>query len=97
MSITLDKIDSAPIASSNFDHQFLQWIWVLVDSLNENIAAIESGFSIFQATGYTQTEITDMQTAGQLEDGVFLYDTTNAEYVGRQSGTLTKFTTTTYP
>lgn len=97
MSIRLDRVDSAPIATSDFDHQFLQWIWVLVDSLNENMAAIEAAFSIFVATSYTQTQITDMQTAGQLDDGIILYDTTNNVYVGRQAGTLVKFTTGVYP
>jgi DNA mismatch repair ATPase MutS len=97
MSVTLDRIDSAPIASSNFDHQFLQWIWVLVDSLNENIVAIEQAFNLLEASNFTQTQITDMQTAGQLTDGILIYDTTNNEYVGRQVGTLVKFTTTSYP
>jgi DNA mismatch repair ATPase MutS len=97
MSVTLDRIDSAPIASSNFDHQFLQWIWVLVDSLNENIVAIEQAFNLLEASNFTQTQITDMQTAGQLTDGILIYDTTNNEYVGRQAGTLVKFTTTSYP
>lgn len=97
MKVTLDKIDSAPIANSDFDHQFLQWIWVLVDSLNENMSDIETAFNLLTAVGYTQTEITDMNTAGQLENGVILYDTTNDEYVGRQAGSLVKFTTTAYP
>lgn len=97
MSVTLDRIDSAPIASSNFDHQFLQWIWVLVDSLNENIVAIEQAFNLLEASNFTQTQITDMQTAEQLTDGILIYDTTNNEYVGRQAGTLVKFTTTSYP
>ncbi len=97
MSVTLDRIDSAPIASSDFDHQFLQWLWVLVDSLNENMTALESAFSLFLATSYTQTQITDMNTAGTLGNGVILYDTTNHVYVGRQNGSLVKFTTAVYP
>lgn len=97
MSVVLDRIDSAPIASSDFDHQFLQWLWVLVDSLNENIVGIEAAFNLFVATSYTQAEITAMQTAGTLNNGVILYDTTNNVYVGRQNGALVKFTTTSYP
>lgn len=97
MSVILDKIDSAPIANSDFDYQFLQWIWVLVDSLNENINDIETAFNLLTANGYTQTEITDMDTAGQLDNGVILYDTTNDVYVGRQGGSLVQFTTTLYP
>ena len=41
MSLNLDRIDSAPISNSTFPAEFLQWIWVLIDSLNENIADIE--------------------------------------------------------
>jgi hypothetical protein len=41
MSLNLDRIDSAPITNSTFPAEFLQWIWVLIDSLNENIADIE--------------------------------------------------------
>lgn len=98
MTIFLDRIDAVPIASNTqFDHQFLQWLWVLVDSLNENIVNIQDSFNLLTAISYTQTQITDMNTAGQLNDGILLYDTTNAEYVGKQSGSLVKFTTSTYP
>lgn len=97
MTIFLDRIDAAPIANSDFDTQFLQWLWVLVDSLNENITNIQDSFNLLTAIGYTQTQITDMQAAGQLSNGVLLYDTTNNEYVGRISGALVKFTTTPWP
>lgn len=98
MAIFLDRIDSVPIASNTqFDTQFLQWLWVLVDSLNENMTDIQAALTLFTATGYTQTQITDMNTAGQLANGVILYDTTNNVYVGRENGSLVKFTTTSYP
>lgn len=98
MAIFLDRIDSAPIASNTqFDPQFLQWLWVLVDALNENMGDIQNAFNLLTAIGYTQTQITDMNTAGQLSNGVILYDTTNNVYVGKQSGALVKFTTTAYP
>lgn len=42
MTQFLIRVDSAPIIYSDFDSQFLQWIWVLVDSLNENLTDIES-------------------------------------------------------
>jgi hypothetical protein len=95
---SLDRIDASPIASNTFDpHFFLQWLWILVDSLNESLANIENAFNIFTLVSYTQTQITDMNTAGNLDDGVILYDSTNAVYVGRQAGSLVKFTTTPYP
>lgn len=98
MSLILDRIDASPIASNTFDpHFFLQWLWVLVDTLNEDFTTLELAFSLLTATGYTQTQITDMNTAGQLDNGIILYDTTNNEYVGRQNGSLVKFTTTAYP
>jgi len=99
MTLFLDKIDSAPISNRDFDPQFLQWIWVLVDSLNENLTDIENAFNLFSASSYTASQINTMQTAvpSQLSDGIILYDTTNNEYVGRISGTLVKFTTAAYP
>ena len=98
MAIFLDRIDAVPIASNTqFDPQFLQWLWVLVDALNENWVDIQNALNLLTAIGYTQTEITDMQAAGQLSNGVLLYDTTNNLYVGRQAGSLVKFTTTPYP
>lgn len=96
-TLFFDRIDAAPIANSQFDSQFQQWLWVLVDSLNQTINDIQNAFNLLTAIGYTQTQITDMQTAGQLNDGVILYDTTNNLYVGRISGSLVKFTTTAYP
>lgn len=95
MRTSLDRIDS--IAATEFDVQFLQWVWVLVDSLNENIFDIENAFNLLAASSYTQTQISDMQTAGQLNDGIVLYDTTNNVYVGRESGVLVKFSTAAYP
>lgn len=98
MSVFLDKTDSVPIASNTeFDAQFLQWLWVLVDTLNENWTDIQNAFNLLTAQGYTQTQIADMESAGQLGNGVLLYDTTNDEYVGKQAGVLVKFTTTAYP
>lgn len=98
MAIFLDRVDSSPIANINqFNYQFLQWIWVLVDVLNENMNTIQAALTLITLNGLTQTEITDMNTAGQLSDGVIIYDTTNNVYVGRQSGSLVKFTTTSYP
>ena len=98
MAIFLDRIDSAPIANNTtLDPQFLQWIWVLVDALNENLSDTQNALNLLTAQSYTQTQITDMNTAGQLSNGVLLYDTTNDVYVGRQAGSLVKFTTTPYP
>ncbi len=97
MTVFLDRVDSAPIVNSDFDAQFLQWLWVLVDTLNENINDIQGAFNLPVAMGYTAVEIASMQSAGDLVNGVLLYDTTNNVYVGKQSGALVKFTTAAYP
>ncbi len=97
MALFLDRIDSAPIINSNFDTQFLQWLWVLVDTLNENIGDIQNAFNLLKAMGYTAIEIAQMESDGNLGNGVLLYDTTNHVYVGKQNGALVQFTTTAYP
>ena len=97
MAIFLDKIDSAPIMNSNFDPQFLQWLWVLVDSLNETLGDLENALNFLTAPNYTAAEIATMEGDGDLGDGIFLYDTTNNVYVGRENGALVQFTTTPYP
>ena len=97
MALFLDRIDAAPIVNSDFDSQFLQWLWVLVDSLNENINDIQNSFNLLTAMSYTAADIAAMNVAGDLGNGVLLYDTTNHVYVGKQNGALVKFTTTAYP
>lgn len=97
MTLALDRIDTAPIVSGDFDPQFLQWVWVLIDTLNEIVTNIENGFNFLTTPNLTATEITTMFTAGDFGNGILLYDTTNNEYVGMQSGALVKFTTTSYP
>jgi hypothetical protein len=98
MTVFLNKIDPSPIANSEFDPKFFtQWLWVLVDSLNENMASIENDFNLLTAGSYTQTQIIAMSIAGQIGNGVILYDITNNVYVGKQNGSLVKFTTASYP
>lgn len=97
MTIFLDRVDSAPIINGDFDPQFLQWVWVLVDSLNENINDLENAINLLTAMNYTAAEIATMNSSGQLGNGILLYDTTNNVYVGKQNGSLVKFTVTAYP
>jgi len=97
-TIFLDRVDAAPVINNDtLDAQLLQWMWVLVDTLNENIADIQNAFNLLRAMSYTAAEIVQFQAGGLLVDGALLYDTTNNLYVGRQSGLLVKFTTTVYP
>jgi hypothetical protein len=97
MTIFFDRIDAAPILNKDFDAQFLQWLWVLVDTLNENIADIQAAFNLLYAMGYTAAEIASMESDGLLTDGVLLYDTDNNVYVGRQNGALVQFDVSPYP
>lgn len=97
MTIFLDRINAAPIVNSDFDTQFLQWLWVLVDSLNETINDLEDALNLLTAQSYTAAQIATLDGDGELVDGVMLYDTTNNVYVGRISGVLVKFTTAVYP
>ncbi len=97
MSIFLERIDSAPLANTDFDMQYMQWVGNLIDTLNEVISDIQNAFNLFEASNYTDTQIAALETAGQLIDGVILYDTVNQVYVGRQGGALVQFTTAAYP
>jgi hypothetical protein len=97
MTLFFDRIDAAPIIGNNFDYPFNSWLAVLINSLNEDIADIENAFNLLQAQSYTAADIATMFTAGQLVNGVLLYDSTNDEYVGMQAGALVKFTTSSYP
>ena len=97
--IFIDRIDSAPVLTEEFDYSFTTWLSVLVNVLNENMFDIQNYLNLLTAQSYTQAEIIAMQTSTptQLENGVLLYDTTNDEYVGKQAGSLVKFTTSSYP
>lgn len=97
MSLFIDRIDSAPIINEEFDPQFLQWIWVLVDSLNQTFTDLENAFNVLTAMSYSAADIASLNAAGTLVNGVILYDMTNNVYVGKQNGLLVQFTTTPYP
>ncbi len=97
MTIFLDRIDSVPIINVDMDNQIMNWMSVLVDTLNEDIVDLENGLNLLQAQSYSAADITAMQTAGSLVDGVLLYDSTGNVYVGRISGALVKFTTAAWP
>jgi len=97
MSLFLDRIDAAPLLEDDFSFAYRAWCAVLVDSLNEVISDIQNAFNLLAAPQYTSTEINDMFSAGDLVDGIILYDTVLNVYVGQISGALVKFTTTAYP
>lgn len=97
MAIFIDRIDAAPILSDVFEPPFATWLAVLVNVLNEDISDIQNAFNLLKAQGYTALEIASMFSAGDLVNGMILYDIDNDEYVGVQANALVKFTTTSYP
>ncbi len=155
MTLFLDRIDAAPIVNKDFDAQFLQWLWVLVDTLNEDISDIQNAlnfltapnlalltesvtltsgspsFTVADGTLYSvgdsvvgngipantfilsivgntitltknatitgASTLTFIPAHGDIGNGIIFYDTTTNVYVGMQSGSLVKFTTTAYP
>lgn len=64
LTVTLDSIDAAPIADTEFDPQFLQWLWVLVDSLNETLIKIQDGFNFLTAPNVALLTETVTLTSG---------------------------------
>ena len=97
MAIFLDRIDAVPLNGDKFSFEFNSWAAVMVDTLNEDLSDVQNALNLFSAPSYTAAQIATMFTDGDLANGIFLYDTTNNEYVGMQSGALVKFTTTPYP
>jgi hypothetical protein len=102
-TLFLDRIDAAPLDNDEFSYPFNAWIANTIDSLNEIIIDIQSqfnGFGIpYGPTELTQAEIVALDTAGQLNDGVFIYCTDHIPpcYVGKISGVLVQFTTAAFP
>tara|TARA_R110000868_G_scaffold161317_1_gene391494 strand:+ start:1119 stop:1412 length:294 start_codon:yes stop_codon:yes gene_type:complete len=97
MTVFLGRIDSVPLFGSDFTFEFNQWLANTVDTLNETVTTAQDSFNLLNAPSYTAAEIATLQSDGDLNDGVVLYDTTNTVYVGRISGALVKFTTAAYP
>ena len=64
MALFLDRIDSAPIVSGDFDPQFLQWLWVLIDTLNETIGDIQNAFNFLTAPNFAMLNETVTLTLG---------------------------------
>lgn len=97
MTIFLDRLDAAPVFGDEFSYPFAQWLSVLVNTLDEITTDIQNYFNLLKAQGYTSIEINAMFVAGDLTNGMLLYDTDLNVYVGVQNNALVKFTTTAYP
>lgn len=98
MAIILDRIDAVPLNADGFSHEFKAWLAVLTDSLNAVIQQIESFIAFLNAPEYTSAQITALNAATPtLPNGIILYDSDLNVYVGKEAGSLVKFTTTPYP
>ena len=95
--INLLRIDGCPLQEDKLTFELKSWLSVTGDTINSTFDAVESALNLLTAQSYTSTQITDLFAAGELVNGVLLYDTTHNEYVGVQSGVLVKFTTAAWP
>ena len=64
MTIFLDRVDSVPTFESDFDDQFIQWLWVLVDTLNETILDIQNSLNFLTAPNLALVTETVILTSG---------------------------------
>jgi hypothetical protein len=94
-TVFLDRVNAVPLGGLDFTPEFVQWLTILADSLNEVLGDIEDLFNVLPAPQYTAAEISAL--AADLPDGVIVYDTTANVYVGKENGTLVQFDTSSYP
>jgi hypothetical protein len=95
MALFLERVDAAPLSNTDFSFEFMQWLSVLVDQMNEVLATVQDNLNFNTAQSYTTAEITAL--ASDLPDGCILYNSTTNVYVGKENGTLRTFTTAAYP
>ena len=95
--IALLRIDGCPLQEDDLTFELKSWLSVTGDTINSSFDALEMALNLLYAQGLTAAQITAMFTDGNLTNGVLMYDTTNNEYVGVQSGALVKFTTAAWP
>lgn len=83
-------IDAVPVNSDEFSFEFINWLSVTVDILNENLL------------NPTLPQLTTAQIvaiASEAPDGSLWYSTDHVPpvYVGKINGALVQFTTTPFP
>jgi hypothetical protein len=91
--LMLLRIDGCPLQEDELSFALKSWLSVLADTINSSFDAIELAFNPLTIVPMTAAKI----AAASFTDGVIVYDSTNNEYVGQQSGSLVKFTTSPYP
>ena len=94
MTLFLTRVDAAPLSNTDFSFEFMQWLSVLVDQMNEVLATVQDNLNFNTAQSYTSVEIAALSN---VPDGCILYNSTTNVYVGKENGTLRTFTTAAYP
>jgi hypothetical protein len=101
MDTFLDRINSAPVFADELPQDFVFWVSVLVDELNENFDTIEQSFSGINdglvAPQKTSAEIATL--AATSPDGTMWYSTDHVPpvLVIKINGALRQVTTTAFP
>jgi hypothetical protein len=91
----LTRTDGCPLQEDKLTFELKSWLSVTGETINSSFSDIEKALNVLTAQSYTAEEITGLTPS--ITNGVLLYDTTNNVYVGMQSGSLVKFTTSAYP
>ncbi|MBP6919295.1 MAG: hypothetical protein KBB94_10325 [Legionellaceae bacterium] len=100
MAIFLDRIDSAPVFGKELPDDFVFWITVFIDSINQTIEEIESILN-----GNNDGIIAPQKTAAEIAalavdapDGTIWYASDGTQnLVIKINGALRQVTTTAYP
>lgn len=101
MAVFLNRIDSAPVFAGELPEDFVFWVTVFIDSINEDIELIEAIFNGSNdgliAPQKTTAEITTLATGAA--DGTIWYatDSVPPNLVIKINGALRQVTTTAFP
>jgi len=83
MAVFLQKVDSPPLSDDDFSFDFMSWISILVDTLNESIDEIQSQLNglgsatfITRKTSAQITNLISMTANPVLPVGSLWFDTT---------------------
>lgn len=91
MSVFLGRIDAAPLSGSEFKPNFLQWIAVLVDTLNQTLESIQTGLNANDngtlVPSFTTAEITTL--ALTAANGTLWYDATTNQLKAKVNNAVT--------
>jgi hypothetical protein len=91
MTVNLDKIDAVPFFGSNLPSDFVSWVSILVDTLNEIIINIENELNRYD-NGLYSGQFTTAQIASlspTADNGTFWYDSDTNQLKCKVNGAVT--------